>query len=51
MENKEQKENRFTYSDDSGLKILSEKEILDSISEKKEKREDKQIKKSYESWL
>lgn len=51
MKNKEQKENRFTYSDDSGLKILSEQEILDSIGDKKEKKEDRQIKKSYESWL
>jgi hypothetical protein len=30
----EQKENRFTYSDNSGLKLLTEKEILDSIDNK-----------------
>jgi hypothetical protein len=37
IKNKEekQKENRFTYSDDSGLKVLSEKDILDSIDKDK----------------
>jgi hypothetical protein len=33
----EQEENRFTYSSNEGLKILSEQEILDSIGNKKKK--------------
>ena len=44
MEKKEekQKDNRFAYSSDEGLKVLSEKEILDSIG----KESDKEVKKS-----
>ena len=40
MENKkeENKNNRFTYSDDEGLKVLSEKEILDSIGNNKDNK-------------
>ena len=38
MEKKEekQKDNRFTYSDDSGLKVLTEQDILDSLDKKDE---------------
>ena len=45
MEKKEekQKDNRFTYSSDEGLKVLSEKEILDSIGKESDKKE---VKKS-----
>lgn len=32
----EQEESRFSYSDESGLKLLSEKDILDSIDKKEE---------------
>lgn len=41
MEKKEIKkeENRFTYSDNTGLKVLSEEELIESI--KPEKKEDK----------
>ena len=48
MEKKEekQKDNRFTYSSDEGLKVLSEKEILDSIGKESDKKE---VKKSTES--
>lgn len=37
MEKKEekQKDNRFTYSSDEGLKVLSEQDILDEISNKR----------------
>ena len=50
-EEQEQEENRFTYSSNEGLKILSEQEILDSIGNKKE--EEKPIEKSniWEKWL
>lgn len=45
MEKKEekQKDNRFTYSSDEGLKVLSEKDILDSIGKESDKKE---VKKS-----
>lgn len=57
-----QKENRFTYSDDSGLKVLSEKDILDSIDKDKKfiekggtqeiSKKEKPIEKGgYEQWL
>jgi hypothetical protein len=41
MEKKEekQKDNRFTYSSDEGLKVLSEKDILDSIGKESDKKE------------
>jgi hypothetical protein len=45
-----QKSNRFTYSDDTGLRVLSEKDIVESLS-KEDKEEEKEIKKSYEQWL
>lgn len=64
MEKKEdkQKENRFTYSDDLGLKVLSEKDILDSIDKDKKfiekggtqeiSKKEKPIEKGgYEQWL
>lgn len=48
MEKKEekQKDNRFTYSSDEGLKVLSEKDILESIGSEKEikKSEDNKLK-------
>lgn len=40
---KEQKENRFTYSSNDGLSILSEKEILDSIGDNKEVKKSEEI--------
>jgi hypothetical protein len=45
MEKKEekQKDNRFTYSSDEGLKVMSEKDILDSIGKESDKKE---VKKS-----
>lgn len=41
MEKKEenQKDNRFTYSSDEGLKVLSEKDILDSIGKESDKKD------------
>ena len=34
MEKKKEKDNRFTYSSDKGLKVLTEQEILESIDSK-----------------
>ena len=48
----EQEENRFIYSSNEGLKILSEQEILDSIGEKKEdKSEEIEKSNNWERWL
>ncbi len=47
----EQEENRFTYSSNEGLKILSEQEILDSIGEKKEENIEKSVNNDWERWL
>lgn len=55
MEKKEIKkeENRFTYSNNTGLKVLSEEELIESI--KPEKKEDKskeeKVEKSEESTI
>jgi len=43
---KEEKENRFTYSSDKGLKVVSK-----GTQEKEEKEQPKKIKKGYETWL
>lgn len=49
----EPKENRFTYSDDTGLKVLSEKDIIEGIGKNKEDKIEKseEIKTGYEKWL
>jgi len=51
-EKEEVKPNRFTYSDDQGLKVLTEKDILASLDKKDDdKTENKQIKKGFTQWL
>lgn len=44
-----EKPNRFTYSDDEGLSIVSKSS--DKTEPKKKETEDKPIKKGYEQWL
>jgi hypothetical protein len=51
-EEEKERENKFNYSSKKGLKVLTEKDILESLDKKGEKEtEDKQIKKGYEYYL
>jgi len=47
---KKKKENRFTYSSDSGLKLVSEEKKESTKKDSKEEPK-KEIKKGYERWL
>lgn len=56
-EDKDKKEDRFTYYSDEGLKVLSEEDIISGFDDeedtniKKSEDEDTTIKKDYKSWL